>query len=51
MINNNKRQADSNDFDNQDEPQIIKTIPGNQRIISMGNTGPGLNVQKSVLYK
>ncbi|CAF4030439.1 unnamed protein product [Adineta steineri] len=31
-ISNNKRQSDSNEFDDTDQPRIIKTIPGNQRI-------------------
>ena len=44
-ISSNKRQSDSNDFDDPDQPRIIKTIPGSQRTaigtssIAMG--GPG----------
>jgi hypothetical protein len=44
-IGNNKRQSDSNDFDDSDEPRIIKTIPGSQRTATGTtftiNNGPG----------
>ena len=43
--NSNKRQSDSGDLDDQDQPRIIKTIPGNQRrspgILPIINSGPG----------
>ncbi|CAF4945506.1 unnamed protein product, partial [Rotaria socialis] len=37
---NNKRQSDSNDIDDLDQPRIIKTIPGSQRTTT-GIIGPG----------
>jgi len=30
-ISKNKRQSDSNDLDDSEQPRIIKTIPGSQR--------------------
>jgi hypothetical protein len=40
--NSNKRQSDSSDLDDQDQPRIIKTVPGSQRIATTVNSGPGL---------
>ncbi len=30
-ISKNKRQSDSNDLDDSEQPRIVKTIPGSQR--------------------
>lgn len=41
----NKRQSDSNDNDDSDQPRIIKTIPGYPRTTQGMQNESGLNIQ------
>ena len=47
IVGSNKRQSDSDDFDDPDEPRIIKTIPGgpwtDRGASSTVTRGPGQN--------